>query len=377
MTGAALTISYRAADELLHFDTYTWDSYDKSWKPCVFVIDGDNSVKIWKWGYDKADFAAFKNAMSSRRGAGQPPVRSCQRVPGNRQDPGGGARFPGSRAYASLPSGTGGGRTRMKELSASEQSRQRMKRSVSPLIVALALLVTPAIAFAESPPVEGATIAMLGYGTASAVPDSVRVRLHVTVEPTYGPGGPELAFVELADLEVVREALVKHGVDADAIEIDQFSSSYRYGPSSRAGEFSFIFSDVPGLRTFLDSILEDLEDQRGPKISAASFVFLAENCEELEARAMQAAFDDARARAAKMAAILGKTPGNVVSISEQISARGANSPAESCIGLEMMDGAGGYSAYQVLSNSGRIANSMLKVEVGIMLNATFTLESDQ
>ena len=61
--GAALTISYLADDEPLHFATYTWDSYYKKWKPYIVVIDSDNSVKIWKWDYDKADFVAFKNAM--------------------------------------------------------------------------------------------------------------------------------------------------------------------------------------------------------------------------------------------------------------------------------------------------------------------------
>lgn len=252
-----------------------------------------------------------------------------------------------------------------------------MKRAVLPLIVALALLVTPAIASAQSSPAEAASVTVLGYGTASAAPDSVRVRLYVSQEPTYGPGGPELEFVDPVDLKIVRDTLVKHGVAADGIEIDPFSSDYHYGPSSRAGELSFILSDVAGLRTFLDSILEDLEDQRGPKINAARFVFLVENCEELETQAMQAAFDDARARAAKMAAILDKTPGNVISISEEISSQGANSPVEGCIALDMMDAAGGYSVYHVLSSPGGKTNSMLKVEVGIMLKATFALEPDQ
>lgn len=249
-----------------------------------------------------------------------------------------------------------------------------MKRTVLPLIVALTLLLTPAIASAESSPAEGASITILGYGSASAAPDSVRIRFNISHEPIYGPGGPELKFVDLLDLEAVRDTLVKHGIPADEIAIDSFNSDYRYGPSNNAGQISFIFSDVPGLRTFLDSILEDLEDQRGPNINGARFVFLVENCEELETQAMQAAFDDARARAAKMAAILGKTPGSVISISEEISLQGANLPAESCIGLNITSG---YSVYPVFSNLGSAANSMLEVKIGIMLKATFTLESDQ
>ncbi|MDE0142986.1 MAG: SIMPL domain-containing protein [Caldilineaceae bacterium] len=252
-----------------------------------------------------------------------------------------------------------------------------MKRIIPALIVALALLVTPVIAVAESPPAEGASITVLGYGTASAAPDSVRARLHVSVEPTYGPGGPELSFVDLADMEIVRDALVEHGVDADDIEINPFSSSYRYGPSGQAGEFSFVYSDVAGLREFLDSVLEYLDDNKGPKINAATFVFLVENCEELEAQAMQAAYDDARARAGTMAAIVGKRPGEVISMSEDLSSRGANAPVEGCITLDMMDGGGGNLVYHAISSSAGLDNSMLKVEVGILLKATFTLESGE
>lgn len=249
-----------------------------------------------------------------------------------------------------------------------------MKRIILPLVVALAILVTPSIAAAESPPAEGGSITVLGYGTASAPPDSVRVRLHVSLEPTYGPGGPELEFIDLADLEVVRDALVKYGIDADEIETNPFSSSYHYGPSGQSGALSFVYSDVAGLRTFLDSILEYLEDNKGPKINAASLVFLVENCEELEAEAMQSAFDDASERAGTMAAILGKKPGNAISISEEISSGGANSPVDGCIALDMMQG--GESVYFSIGSSMGLANSILKVEIGILLKATFALESE-
>ena len=73
----------------------------------------------------------------------------------------------------------------------------------------LALLVVPAIGYGASSVEEGATITALGYGAASAPPDSVRVDLYVNEEPTYGPGGPELAFVQPADLEDVRNLLVE------------------------------------------------------------------------------------------------------------------------------------------------------------------------
>lgn len=251
-----------------------------------------------------------------------------------------------------------------------------MKRIILPLIVALAILVTPPAAFAESPPAEGETVTILGYGTASAPPDAVSVRLHVSLEPTYGPGGPELAFIDLAELEIVRDALIEHGLDADDLEMDPFSSSYSYGPSGQAGEFRFVYSDVAGLRTFLDLVLEYLDDNKGPKLNAASFVFLVEDCGALEAQAMQAAFDDARARAETLAAVLGKTPGNVISVSEETSSQGADSPVKGCISLDVLEGSGGNLRYFSGTSSG-LENSILKVEVGILLEATFSLESDQ
>ena len=50
---------------------------------------------------------------------------------------------------------------------------------------------------------------------------------------------------------------------------------------------------------------------------------------------------------------------------------------ELALALCLLIVAGGYSVYHILSSPGSKTNSMLKVEVGIMLKATFTLESDQ
>ena len=51
VSGAAVTITYLADDELLHFDTYTWDNYFKTWKPYIFVVDENNDVTIWAWDW--------------------------------------------------------------------------------------------------------------------------------------------------------------------------------------------------------------------------------------------------------------------------------------------------------------------------------------
>ena len=51
VSGAAVTITYLADDELLHFNTYTWDNYYNAWKPYIFVVDEDNEVTIWVWDW--------------------------------------------------------------------------------------------------------------------------------------------------------------------------------------------------------------------------------------------------------------------------------------------------------------------------------------
>ena len=163
----------------------------------------------------------------------------------------------------------------------------------------------------------------MGYGTASAAPDSVRVNLYVGEEPTYGPGGPEMSFVEPADLEHVSEFLVEEGVDEDTIEINLLSRNYAYGPSSFAGEVAFTFSELEGLRALLQALRDEMKNRRGPAIQGANIVFRVEDCASLEGEAMRDALNSARQRATRMAGILEMSPGRVISVSEDVSPVGA------------------------------------------------------
>ena len=247
-----------------------------------------------------------------------------------------------------------------------------MKTKLIVMLCLLALLVVPAAGYGASAVEEGATITALGYGVASAPPDSVRVDLYINEEPTYGPGGPKLVFVQPADLEDVQNLLVKNGVDEETIEINTLSTDYAYGSNSPAGEISFIYSDVAGLRTMLQAVLDEMEGRRGPNIQAARFVFMVEDCAALEEEAMQAALNDARTRAARMAGLLEMTPGPIRSLSEDISSSGVAAPAGGCIALESLAPSGAYS---FLRNAGSAAtNNMNEVEVAISLKATFALE---
>ncbi len=246
-----------------------------------------------------------------------------------------------------------------------------MKAKTVVVLCLLALLLVPAIGYGASSVDEGATMTTLGYGAASAPPDSVRVDLYVGEEPSYGPGGPELTFVQPDDLEEVQELLIEQGIDGETIEIDIFSSDYAYS-SSKSGKVSFTYSDVAGLRTMLQAVLDEMESRRGPNIQAASLIFMLEDCAALEKEAMQAALNDARARAARMAAPLDMTPGPIMTVSEDISSPGVGALGGGCIAHESLESSRGYGfSYNAGSAA---ANNMNEVEVAISLNASFALE---
>ena len=238
------------------------------------------------------------------------------------------------------------------------------------------LLLVPATSYGAPPSLEArseptSSITVLGYGSASAAPDSVRVNLYVGEEPSYGPGGPEMTFVEPADLEHVRDFLVEEGVDEDTIEINLLSRNYAYGPSSFAGEVAFTYSELEGLRALLQALRDEMKNRRGPAIQGANIVFRVEDCASLEGEAMRAALDSASQRATRMAEILEMSPGRVISVSEDVSQTGAVHSAGGCIAHEGQTSSTGYIMMGGFSSLG---NSPSEVEVAIMLKVTFALE---
>ena len=255
-----------------------------------------------------------------------------------------------------------------------------MKNTLSGLLFIAALVLVPATTRGASLPQEVApeptpSITVFGYGSASAAPDSVRVKLYIGEEPTYGPSGPELSFIEPTDLEHVRDSLIEEGVDEDTIEINSLSRNYSYG-SGFAGEVAFSYTDLDRLRPLLQALVDIIKERRGPGIQGANIVFRVENCAALEEEAMRSAIDNARQRAKRMAGLLDVSLGRVIAVSEDVSQVGGIRPAASCIATEgpTSSGGGGYTAYATLVRSGSLANSPSKVEVAVLLKATFALE---
>lgn len=252
-----------------------------------------------------------------------------------------------------------------------------MKRTFLTLLLIASLLSVPATGLGAPPNQEASSellmsVTVLGYGAASAPPDSVSVNLYIGEQPTYGPGGPQLSFVEPEDLEEVSEFLVDQGIDVESIEINYLSRNYAYGPSSFAGEVAFSFNELDRLLDLMQGLLDEMEGRRGPTIQGANMVFRVEDCAALELEAMRAALDDARQRASRMAGLLEMSLGRVISVSEDVSPVGAIRPAGGCIAHAGQTSVGGY---YLMGSSSSLANTPSEVEVAIMLKATFSLES--
>lgn len=249
-----------------------------------------------------------------------------------------------------------------------------MKRFIFAAVVAVVFVAARGTAVAASPPEEGAGITVLGYGSASAPPDSVLVKLFVSEEPIFRPGGPVLQFVQTADLEDVRDALVELGIESDAIEINPFTRDFVYGPEASAGELIFTYTNVPGLRSLLESLLDEMEDRRGPNVSGVQFDFRVDDCKSLETEAMRAAVADARDRAERLAETFGMTAGKVISISEDVSLSDSDVAVVGCIAKRRTGSPSGIGLFDGRAGG---TNSVVKVEIGILVKTTFTLEPSE
>ena len=254
-----------------------------------------------------------------------------------------------------------------------------MKNILLGLLCVASFLLVPAASRAAPPAQEASSelttsITVLGYGTAAAAPDSVRVTLHIGEEPTYGPGGPEMSIIDPADLEHVRDLLIKKGIEENVIEINFLSRSYSYGPSNYGGAVTFSYSELDNLRTLLQTLLDEMKARRGPAIQGASIVFLVEDCATLEKEAMKAALNDARQRALQMVELLEMSLGRVIAVSEDVSPSSALLPAGGCIAFNRQRTSGAFTAYTTLGGAGSLVNSPSKVEIAITLKTTFALE---
>ena len=251
-----------------------------------------------------------------------------------------------------------------------------MKSILLGLLCVLALVTVPATSYGAPPAEEPmseptASVTVLGYSTASAAPDSARVQLQIGEQPSFVPGAQGLMLPDFDDLELVRDLLVENGVDEDTIQIDLFSSNFPYGPANFGSKITFTYAEPSRLSALLQKLRDKMAARPGPTIQNAEVVFLVEDCAALEEAAMQAALDNARQRAARMAGLLEMTRGRVISVSEDHMSTIALGTTGGCIAL---DGFASFGMDSFISGASPLVNTASKVEVGILLKATFALE---
>ncbi|MEM7127270.1 MAG: SIMPL domain-containing protein [Chloroflexota bacterium] len=218
------------------------------------------------------------------------------------------------------------------------------------------------------------TITVVGSGTASAPADSVTVRVVVGGNSvSYGPEGPKFYPYDEENLEILSDALITLGIDEESIHTNAFGRA-DYNPGSGAGVARFAYDEPQNLNSFMKSLLEELDEKRGPDLHGMAAVFQVDDCLALEAEAMQAAVDNAQERAVMMAAVMDAEASKLLSVSELSGARGATlGPAtgNTCASLERSVHQMGFNPFAAGSGG---ENSPTTVEVSIALEATFGIQ---
>ncbi len=251
-----------------------------------------------------------------------------------------------------------------------------MSAKVLLLVCALVLTLVP-VASAAAPieaqpqPDTIPTLSLLGFGTASAVPDSVRVQIQLGQETPFGPVGPKFELPDAAGLEQVRDYLIANGVDESTIQVDYLSSNFPVGLLLPGSSLFFTYGDPAGIREFLQALVGEMEAAQGPSIQNMQVAYQVDDCGVIEEAAMEAALESARQRATRMAGLLELNLGRAIAVSEEHGTNVAVGASGGCIALS---GLASFGLESVMDSMSPLTNSEEMVEVGILLRATFALE---
>ncbi|HEV2106975.1 MAG TPA: SIMPL domain-containing protein [Thermomicrobiales bacterium] len=125
--------------------------------------------------------------------------------------------------------------------------------------------------------------------------------------------------VDEAALEPLLAALEEAGIARDAIEVvvSPISAAPYEGPYSAAARLEFTIQqpELPAINELM-STLSQTAAEAGLSLIQAGASYQVEDCQSLEDEAMQAAIDDARQRAARLAEQLGVTTGETLLASD-------------------------------------------------------------
>jgi len=253
-----------------------------------------------------------------------------------------------------------------------------MQMSAKVLLLVCSLVLTLIPVASAAAPIEAEplsdqipTLSVLGFGTASAVPDSARVQIQIGQETPFGPVGPKFELPDAAGLEEVRDFLVENGVEESTIKVDFLSNNFPVGLLQPGSSLTFAYRDTARLREFLQAFVRETEAEQGPSIQNLQVAYQVDDCGAIEEAAMKAALENARQRATRMAALLEMNLGRAVSVSEEHGTNVAVGASGGCIAVS---GLASFGLESVMGSMSPLTNSEEEVEVGILLRATFALE---
>jgi uncharacterized protein YggE len=176
---------------------------------------------------------------------------------------------------------------------------------------------------------------------------------------------PALELLDDEELDPVVAALREAGVDGDSITVSTFVAS-PYDTFGAAAEIRFRSDKPKDLNVVLKAAQDALRKETEYGAQSAATVFTVEDCEALEADARDAALDDARARAERVAEQAGVVLGGITAITEGDPYTTLYGTRAGCEVLEEIP-----SVYDFVASSD---NTSSKVTISVALRVTYGIE---
>ena len=172
----------------------------------------------------------------------------------------------------------------------------------------------------QQPTVTSEGITVTGYGTATERPDAASIQLTISGSDPFSSGvgsfpGFSISFIEPQELEPIVEALKAKGVSGESIDVNTFGQD-QFGTGQGAAIVTFEWPKTDGVTKLADELKDLVADETDYVLSGFRVLFTVEDCESLEERAQDAAIDDARKRAERLAGLADLNLGDISGIAE-------------------------------------------------------------
>lgn len=210
---------------------------------------------------------------------------------------------------------------------------------------------------------EGITVT--GYGDATDVPTGATIRLEIGDDGFFsGSSSPLLELIDPEEVQPLVDLIEEQGVNDEDITVNTLSQSqFGYGASAT---ITFPWSGVDGLNELVDELADGTRQETEYDLIAFNVLFTVDDCEQLEEAAQEAAIEDARQRAGRLAELGGLDLGDIVAIADAGSFTSLYGLPQGCAAFEDVAAIDLFGA-----NPG---NSPEQVEIDSTLTVTFAAD---